>query len=66
MKSAKYLDEEIVIKKATEVLFRELGPVEAIRFTNIPKKKRLDCVKRHREWQMLLDKDQFFKEVFGG
>lgn len=65
MKSAKYLDEEIVIKKTTEVLIRELGPVEVIRFTNIPKKK-LDCVKRHREWQMLLDKDQFFKEVFGG
>ena len=41
MKSAKYLDEEIVIKKATEVLIRELGPVEAIRFTNIPKKKKV-------------------------
>ena len=66
MKSAKYLDEEIVIKKATEVLIRELGPVEAVRFTNIPKKKRLESVKRHREWQKLLDKDPFFKEVFGG
>jgi hypothetical protein len=66
MKSAKYMDEEIVIKKATEVLIRELGPVEAVRFTNIPKKKRLESVKRHREWQKLLDKDQFFKEVFGG
>ena len=66
MKSAKYLDEEIVIKKATEVLIRELGPVEAIRFTNIPKKKRLESVKRHREWQELLDKDPFFKEVLGG
>ena len=66
MKSAKYLDEEIVIKKATEVLFRELGPVETIRFTNIPKKKRLESVKRQREWQTLLDKGPFFKEVFGG
>ena len=66
MKSAKYMDEEIVIKKATEVLIRELGPVEAVRFTNIPKKKRLESVKRHREWQKLLDKDPFFKEVFGG
>ena len=54
MKSIKYMDEEIVIKKATEILFRELGPVEAIRFMNIPKKKRLESVKRHREWQKLL------------
>jgi hypothetical protein len=66
MKSAKYMDEEIVIKKATEVLIRELDPVEAVRFTHIPKKKRLESVKRHREWQKLLDKDQFFREVFGG
>lgn len=51
------MEKEIVIKKATEVLFRELGPVEAIRFTNIPKKKRLESVKRHREWQKLLDKN---------
>ena len=60
------MNEEIVIKKATEVLFRELGPVEAIRFTNIPKKKRVESVKRHREWQKLLDKDRFINEVFGG
>ena len=60
------MDEEILIKKATGVLIKELGPVEAIRFINMPKKKRLESVKRHREWQKLLDKDQFFNEVFGG
>ena len=65
MRRAKYIDEEIVIRKATEVLIKELGPVEAIRFINMPKKKRLESVKRHREWQKLLNKDQFFNEVFG-
>jgi hypothetical protein len=65
MKSVKYLDEEVVIKKAVEVLIKELGPVETIRFINIPKRKRLESVRRHREWQKLLDKDRFFDEVFG-
>lgn len=58
------MNEEIVIKKAMEVLIRELGPVEAIRFINIPKKKRIDSIRRHREWQRLLDKSKFFNEVF--
>jgi hypothetical protein len=65
MKSVKYLDEEVVIKKAVEILIKELGPVETIRFINLPKKRRLESVKRHREWQKLLDKDPFFTEVFG-
>jgi hypothetical protein len=32
MRSVKYMEEEAVIKKAMEVLIKELGPVEAIRF----------------------------------
>ncbi|MFH1335352.1 MAG: hypothetical protein ABII96_02450 [Candidatus Zixiibacteriota bacterium] len=64
MGSIKYMDEEILIKKATAVLIKELGPVEAIRFINMPKKKRLESVKRHREWQKSLDKDPFFEKVF--
>lgn len=35
----KYMDEDVVIKKAIEVLIEELGPVEAIRFITMPKKK---------------------------
>jgi len=66
MKSVKYMEEEAVIKKAMKVLIKELGPVEAVRFINMPRKKRLESVKRHREWQKLLDKDQFFAEVFSG
>lgn len=63
MSTAKYLEEEIVIKRAIEVLIKELGPVEAIRFVNMPRKKRLESIRRHREWQKMLNKEQFFKEV---
>jgi hypothetical protein len=66
MNSVKYMDEDIVIKKAMEALINELGPVEAIRFITLPKIKRMESVRRHREWQKLLDKDRFFDEVFAG
>jgi hypothetical protein len=65
MRTTKYMTEEDVVRKGMEVLIRELGPTEAIRFVNIPKKKRLESVTRHRGWQKLLDKDDFFEEVFG-
>lgn len=64
MKTVKYMDEDIVIKKALDALIKELGPVEAIRFINIPKKKRMDSIRRHKEWQKLLNKTKFFDEVF--
>jgi len=65
MRTTKYMTEEDVVRKAMEVLIRELGPTEAIRFVNIPRKKRLESVTRHRGWQKLLEKDSFFDEVFG-
>ncbi len=52
------IDEIRPEKRANEI-------VEAIRFINLPKKRRLESVKRHREWQKLLNKDRFFDEVFG-
>ena len=64
-KSQKYMDEEAVIEKAVKVLMEELGPVETIRFINLPKRKRLESVRRHREWQKTLNKDGFFDQVFG-
>lgn len=64
MKNVKYMDEDIVIKKAIDTLMKELGPVETARFINMPKKKRMESVRRHREWQRLLDKDKLFDEVF--
>jgi hypothetical protein len=65
MRITKYMNEEVVIKKGMQALIKELGPVEAIRFINLPKKKRLESVRRHREWQKLLDKDRFFDDIFG-
>jgi len=60
----KYMAEEIVIKRGVEALLKELGPVEAIRFMNLPKRKRMESVKRHRIWQRQLTKDPFLDEVF--
>lgn len=64
MRTAKYMTEDAVIKKGMEALIKELGPVEAIRFINIPRARRMESVKRHREWQKLLDKSTFFDKVF--
>jgi hypothetical protein len=47
-----------------KILMKELGPVETARFLNIPREKRLESVKRHREWQKSLSKDDFLKEIF--
>ena len=54
-----------LIEKAVRILFQELGSVETLRFLNIPGKKRIESVKRHRAWQEVLNKNQFFDEVFG-
>ena len=64
MKAIKYMDEELMVKKAIKALIVELGPVEANRFINMPRKKRIESVKRHREWQKYLDKDRFFDQIF--
>ena len=64
MRAVKYMDEEILVKKAVKALIGELGPIEANRFISMPRKKRIESVKRHREWQKQLDKDEFFNKIF--
>ena len=64
MRTTKYMNEEIMVKKGIKALIGELGPVEANRFINMPRIKRIESVKRHREWQKYLDKDKFFNKVF--
>ena len=64
MKAVKYMDEELVLKKGVELLIKGLGPLEALRFINLSRERKIDSVKRHRAWQKTLDKDQFFEEVF--
>jgi hypothetical protein len=66
MKTTRYLDEEVVIKKGMQALVSTLGSVEAIRFMTLSREKRIESVKRHREWQNTLDKDAFFDDVFVG
>ena len=66
MRTAKYMDEEIMVKKGIKALINELGPMEATRFINMPRKKRVESVKRHREWQKTLDEEVFLDQVFGG
>ncbi|HDL20255.1 MAG TPA: hypothetical protein ENH30_03145 [Nitrospirae bacterium] len=65
MKKSQYINEDQLIKKAIDILMEELGPVETNRFLTLPVKKRIESVKRHRLWQAKLDRDSFFKKVFG-
>ena len=65
MKATIFIDEEKLITKAVNVLVKELGPVEASRFLALPKKKRMESVKRHRQWQAQLQPAEFFDRVFG-
>ena len=65
MKATKTVPDNDLMKKGVEILFRELGNVDAIRFLSIPREKRLESVKRHRDWQQTLDKDTFFDDIFG-
>jgi len=65
MKATRTVPDNDLMKKGIEILFRELGNVDAMRFLSIPREKRIESVKRHRDWQQTLDKDTFFDEIFG-
>jgi hypothetical protein len=60
-----YLQEEEMIRRAIQVLVKELGPIETTRFLTLPPRHRLDSVTRHRLWQEGLDRERFFEQVFG-
>lgn len=66
MNAVKYMEEELVIKKGVDLLMKGLGPLEALRFLQLPSKKRVDSVKQHREWQSSLNAKQFLDDVFTG
>lgn len=65
MKGHAYLQEEEMIHQAVDTLLDSLGPVETARFLTLPRKRRLDSVTRHRQWQETLDRERFFEEAFG-
>ena len=58
------MNEEQLVKKATDILLKQLGPLESSRFLSLPHPKRMESVKRHREWQKNLNKDALFNKVF--
>ncbi|MBI5651246.1 MAG: hypothetical protein HZC40_12510 [Chloroflexi bacterium] len=64
MKQA-YLPEDQVVRRALDALMKSLGPVETARFLNLPRQRRIESVRRHRQWQAQLDQTQFFNQVFG-
>jgi hypothetical protein len=66
MKIAKYMDEELVIQKGVDLLMKGLGPLETLRFLNMSRKKRVDSIKQHRDWQSALNEKQFLDDVFAG
>lgn len=65
MKVQTLLPEEKNIQRALDALFRALGPVETLRFLTLPRRRRLESVRRHRKWQATLDQEEFFDAVFG-
>ncbi len=66
MNMVKYMDENLLVRKGMGILLKELGPTETLRFICLPsQKKRVESVRRHRQWQDKLDKDEFFNAVFG-
>ena len=56
---------ETLVLRAVGVLFKELGPVDASRFLMMPRKKRMESVKKHRLWQAQLDEKEVFDRIFG-
>ncbi|HEX7593934.1 MAG TPA: hypothetical protein VF429_07155 [Anaerolineae bacterium] len=64
MKTRTYLPEDKNIQRALSALMRALGPVETIRFLTMPRRRRIESVRRHRQWQAKLDQKRFFDAVF--
>jgi len=65
MKKHLLLDEKELIERAVSVPMEKLGPVETSRFLALQPKKRVESVRRHRQWQRTVDKGAVFDEIFG-
>lgn len=64
-KTRRVYPKDKMIRRGLEALMAALGPVEAIRFLTLPRQRRLESVRRHRQWQASLDQERFFDQVFG-
>jgi len=47
--NTKEMPDRELIAKGTQILFRELGYVDTIRFLSMPRGQREESVKRHRK-----------------
>ena len=64
MKTSTFVNEDHLVAQAVDILVDKLGAVEAGRFLSLPRERRMESVRRHRQWQATLDKDRFFAKVF--
>jgi hypothetical protein len=64
MTLTKEISDKELMAKGAEILFKELGSVDAIRFLSMPRPARKESVERHREWQRSLDKKSFYDQTF--
>ncbi len=64
MSMTKMIPDKELIRKVTEILFKELGYTDAIRFLSLPKERKMESIERHRDWQNTLDKDKFYNDIF--
>lgn len=64
MTTLTYMTDEELAEQAITTLLDTLGPIETMRFLNLPRERALDSVARHRRWQANLDDEAFLKQVF--
>ena len=65
MKEDTFLDEDVLVHKAVNALMKSLGPVETKRFLSLnSNRKRNESVRRHKQWQSNLNRENFLKEIF--
>ena len=64
MSASRYLSEDELIERGLAALIKALGPIEAMRFLRLPRARRIESVRRHRQWQAALDRNRFFEQVF--
>jgi len=64
MTHTKEIADRELMTKGAQILFKELGYVDTIRFLTLPKDQREESVQRHRNWQKSLDQKKFLDGVF--
>jgi len=63
MKSSAVMAEEKLVRQAVQVLINRFGPIDAQRFLSLTPASRKESVKRHRDWQLGLNKKRFFAKA---